>query len=247
MSDEKEKVEVRIVLPRNVLTDPETDEQASEEFEPTLVQGLMHAGQYRERSLGQNERYAAEKLYALSEKLCGMNPDEQRYGALGGEFGYGQDFKNDTFEMFPFYWGDCTCGYAEAEEEWSATHVHTQECFRSRYEREEGLAALHAGGKYEPGVSEHMTAWSKANGYEEAPNGMAVYCDCPHGKAWHEWWTTHWHKSDCPIERPNFKCGDIEICWYKYIGRGMSVNRSVTKPELKEMFRRCFASLENTA
>lgn len=33
---------------------------------------------------------------------------------------YGVDFKNDVFSLFPFYWGDCTCG--------SETDEHTSDC-----------------------------------------------------------------------------------------------------------------------
>lgn len=59
----------------------------------------------------------------------------------------------------------------------------------------------------------------------------------------------HWcnEGDDCKIaEMPNFKCGDIEIRWYKYLGRGMSVNRQVTKEELTEAFQKCRDSLTST-
>ena len=26
---------------------------------------------------------------------------------------YGMEFDNDVFSVFPYYWGDCTCGYEE--------------------------------------------------------------------------------------------------------------------------------------
>lgn len=108
-------------------------------------------------NLNDLEDFVSDELYALSELLGKKNPDAQAHGGgLGGEWGYGQDFKNDVFEMHPYWWGD-----------------------------EDALEAY----------------------------------------------------------QPNFQCGDIEIRWYKYIGRGMSVNRAVTREEIEVIFRKCCESL----
>lgn len=61
----------------------------------------------------------------------------------------------------------------------------------------------------------------------------------------------HWCTESCPPEPedcsdaalPNFKSGDVEIRWYKHLGRGVSVNREVTREELTEVFQRCRESL----
>lgn len=48
------------------------------------------------------------------------------------------------------------------------------------------------------------------------------------------------------IDQPfNFKCGDIEISWYKYLGRVMTINREVSETEAVKMFDICIRSLEN--
>ena len=60
----------------------------------------------------------------------------------------------------------------------------------------------------------------------------------------------HWctEGDDCKTAaQPNFKCGDVEIRWYKYLGRGMSVNRQVTREELTEIFQKCKDSLLPTS
>lgn len=105
---------------------------------------------------GELADFVSDELCALSEMLGKKNPDAQAHGCLGGEWGYGQDFKNDTFEMHPYWWGN-----------------------------------------------------------EDAPEAY----------------------------EPNFQCGDLEIRWYKYIGRGMSVNHAVTRQELEEIFRKCRESI----
>lgn len=41
----------------------------------------------------------------------------------------------------------------------------------------------------------------------------------------------------------NFKWKDIEVSWYKYLGRGMSINRKVSKEEIHLMLGQCIAVL----
>lgn len=71
-----------------------------------------------------NAEQFTDALYELSKSLALRNPEKQSHGFLGGEFGYGQEFKNDVFEMRPYYWGDCTCGADETDEGVD----HTKEC-----------------------------------------------------------------------------------------------------------------------
>lgn len=161
------KVEVHMVLPPNALSRKQMRGVKQKKYKPNFAE-IMLRNAHEEYDLGENERYASEKLYALSEQLGRMNPKAQAHGCLGGEWGYGQDFKNDVFEMHPYWWGECTCGAGDESDE---------------------------------------------------------------------------HKDECKLMLPNFRCGDIEISWYKYIGRGMTVSRKVSREELREMFRKCFASI----
>jgi hypothetical protein len=41
----------------------------------------------------------------------------------------------------------------------------------------------------------------------------------------------------------NFKYKDIEVSWYKYLGRGMSINREVSDKECWEMLKECVESI----
>lgn len=43
-----------------------------------------------------------------------------------------------------------------------------------------------------------------------------------------------WSDDDQPW---NLKCGDIEISWYKYFGRGQSVNKPLTSDEISEFLK----------
>ena len=57
-------------------------------------------------------------LVNLTERIGKIDPDLVSHGVLGGEFGYGADYENDTFMMHPFCWcerEDCSwCGGEEA-------------------------------------------------------------------------------------------------------------------------------------
>lgn len=51
---------------------------------------------------------------------------------------YGPEFSNNTFEVHPYYWGDCTCGFeerwSEKEEKWTAEHPHAENCYQTALE-----------------------------------------------------------------------------------------------------------------
>ena len=41
----------------------------------------------------------------------------------------------------------------------------------------------------------------------------------------------------------NFKCGDIEISWYKYLGRGTTINGDYSKDEIVAMYDKCLKEI----
>ena len=46
-----------------------------------------------------------------------------------------------------------------------------------------------------------------------------------------------------PVQVWNFAWRDLRVSWYKYLGRGMSMNRAVTVQEVAEMVRECMDAL----
>ena len=47
------------------------------------------------------------------------------------------------------------------------------------------------------------------------------------------------------INQPyNFKCGDIEISWYKYLGRGCTMNNKWSQSAMIEMYNKCMKALD---
>lgn len=49
--------------------------------------------------------------------------------------GYGLEFENEVFSLFPYYWGDCTCGYEETEWAWCEANKHSPDCYQSEVDR----------------------------------------------------------------------------------------------------------------
>jgi hypothetical protein len=45
----------------------------------------------------------------------------------------------------------------------------------------------------------------------------------------------------------NFKWRDIEVSWYKYLGRGMEASRKVAPSEVKQLLRECMHELLEAA
>lgn len=160
-----------------------------------------------------------------------------------GDGYYADYFENDVFELRPYYWGDCTCGYDEKEYAWDKANDHRPECYQADYER---LYARYGVGSKIP--DEEIKAICEKHGvpYNDR-KGCAVHCTCDYKDRWQAFLRENpGHADDCAVVLPNFrhKASGLEIRWYKYIGRGMSINRSVTLDEFRTIFDECVASLK---
>ena len=48
------------------------------------------------------------------------------------------------------------------------------------------------------------------------------------------------------VEQPyNFKCDDIEISWYKYLGRDTTINGEYEPQKIIDMFNKCLKSISD--
>ena len=145
--------------------------------------------------------------------------------------------------MRTYYRGDCTCGYDEKELDWSEDHLHSDNCFYVRRKAFEKKLEDEGVEPYSDKWVQKIDTWARENGWDHGFEGSALHCDCPRQKAWEQFASKNNHDEKCPTVLPNFRCGSIEMRWYKHIGRGMSISCKVTKEELQEAFRRCRQSL----
>lgn len=158
-----------------------------------------------------------------------------------GDECYANHFENGVFEMHPYYWGDCTCGYEQKEWDWGDSHDHTPECYQTEYRATVGKYRVLDPGRDKAARKlclKHGIPWN--NGA-----GSAVHCTCTYDSEWQKFTGENGHAAVCPIVVPNFrhKVSGFELRWYKHIGRGMSVNRPVTLEEFRIIFDECMASL----
>jgi hypothetical protein len=206
-------------------------------YEPTIAQEVFGTQAWGEFEA---DEYS-DGLYELSKQLCKIDSSKQDYGFLGGEFGYGQDFKNELFEMFPYYWGDCDCGYHN----YGFDEVHIN-CYQNEFKSVDdkygmfGTWAKCDGSKdkiekeREKIFKEELVKLYSKHGLEydkeDVFAGCAVRCSCDYDKRYQDWLVKigypNGHKLECTTLRPNFKHykSGLEIRWYKYIGRGMTAN-----------------------
>lgn len=53
----------------------------------------------------------------------------------------------------------------------------------------------------------------------------------------------YWGDDEALEKLPNFRCEDVEVSWYKYLGRGMSVNKPLSVERMVEVFDKCLISI----
>jgi len=211
------------------------------DFKPELGQTLFGAEYGAVRVPEADYGYLTEQLLALSRKLvergCGTS-----VGILGPRDGYGAEFRNDVFEMHPYHWGGCACGLIERAQKWHTEHVHKSACFHTELMAMEFPDGF--GGKHHEASPQQLQALCIKHGVPwHDGQGVKVRCTCGHQEASVAWHRDHGHAPECPVGRPNFQCGDVQVRWYKYIGRGLSLNREIDRQGLEAMFQRCFGSI----
>ena len=203
--------------------------------------------------------YVSSEMYELSRRLGEMNPEQQSHGFLGGEWGYGQDYRSDVFSMFPFYWGECECGWDQINEALEGL-AHDPDCYqtelRARFATE-GLGYDEDTWKprspamsYEDRNVRERAIYRELTGKYGLPMpGCAVHCTCTRRERWRAQFDAmklgpHGHAETCLLVRPNFTFGDLSLNWYKYIGRDMEPSRPVSRGEWRRIFAACNAHLD---
>jgi hypothetical protein len=158
---------------------------------------------------------------------------------------YCEEFENDTFGIFPYYWGDCTCGYEDREWEFWEHNPHSEGCFYTKREKfEEELVKSFR--RYSPEYSQRLHDFAIKNGYPHGLNGVSIYCDCGRDEILDKWYAENGHDPDCPIIRPNFlyKPTGLEIQWYKYPMRDAYANKPISPKEFAKIIDECIKSVK---
>lgn len=82
--------------------------------------------------------------------------------------------------------------------------------------------------------------WNRTGQSYEAPtgnNGGKYDTDVFRMRAY------YWGDDEELVNAPNFVCDGLEVRWYKYLGRGMSMNRRIDANEFYQLIDRCLKSV----
>lgn len=174
-------------------------------------------------------------LVKLTEYLVKKKKVGRVGGILGGEFGYGCDYKNDVFEMRPYYWDECDCGWDEFYNEYDFKEKHKNDCYQSLVEKEL-IKKGWENDKYDWLNFPNKMSWEEKTKIEDKirkkyckkfnlsfPGGCIVHCTCDRDKNWVDWYKEkiiefrgkssrldedglpEAHKDTCSLILPNFK------------------------------------------
>lgn len=177
-------------------------------------------------------------LVFLTEMLDSSKKKAAVQGFLGGAFGYGCEFENDTFMMHPYCWCESDqcpwCAGCECPE--SADHYFVD----GKEVTYDGWMDFYCIEVYGMTSEEHKKVWLKT----KAPMDWEKKSDAANARR------TTSHDKLCRVCRgefgnaPNFlhKRSGFSVNWYKYIGRGMEIKPG--NEEWSVVIKDCLRSIE---
>ena len=205
--------------------------------------------------------------YPIERGVGFENELERLFDAYAPEEEYvGAEFENETFSVFPYYWGDCTCGFNDIE--CPIKHIN---CYQNELEEEklkngwyrDSNGFLQYSGRGLKLGDNPLDVFDIEMKKEEEickklcdkydlpfPDGCMVHCTCDYDKRYENWLKEigypEEHKDDCLLVKPNFyyKPTDFKIKWYKYPLRDSYSNRPITLKEFKHIIDDCIKSLK---
>ncbi|KKM01780.1 hypothetical protein LCGC14_1790990 [marine sediment metagenome] len=201
---EQEQEQILFVLPQNAT------HQKGHDLESTISRDLYNL------------------TYLLSHQV------EIPQGFLGGTYGYGADFENDTFRMYPYCWCEkedcpwcsgCTCPDSAYHYHIDKREVSFEEWYRY-YDYNVPNVQNPNWERISQEVNTHRTSTHDA---------ICSHCTKggPEGKPPGHSAPNFWHKPS-----------GLKIWWYKYIGRGMEQIPKVTLPQWGKIYFECLTSIQ---
>lgn len=167
----------------------------------------------------------------------------------------GCSFVNDTFEIHPYYFGQCLCSFGKKYGAFLEKNPHKNDCFTSE------LLILNKAFKSHPlYTNNNKLKAERAN--EERKLCIAHKIDYKDGKNLNEICNcgvmekfstlNHKHEDGCPILRPNFWFKDspiehknecFKIFWYKTYFRDAYCTKELKLEEFREVIGICLGSV----
>lgn len=207
-----------------------------------------------------SEDLVSNMMVAITKKIEESGDEIAVQGVLGGTYGYGAHYKNDVFEMRPFYWGDCICDYDTLRNEWEDSNSHDKECYQTLFHEMHYVNYGADGGwnfDVKPGhekdketfddICDCIDSLYAMFKIAKGTPGSHVHCTCMHDINYANFLKTIAHADDCEMDKPNFKhyASGVEVEWYKYIGRSMEYDANVAIETWVDVFKECLTSIDS--
>ena len=202
-----------------------------------------------------SEDLVSNMMVAITKKIDESGSEIAVQGFLGGEYGYGAHYKNDVFEMRPFYWGDCICDYDTLRNEWENNHDHDKKCYQTifherhyvnygvdwNFDKKPG----HGWNKDLEDECDCVEVLYKEFGIAKGTPGAYVHCTCMYDIDYANFIKTIAHADECEVDKPNFYhyASGIKVEWYKYIGRSMDYDQDISVETWVNIFKESIDSI----
>lgn len=214
--------------------------------------------------------YRTEDNMELGNMLFGNSRGEYkvpRHAAYEGELlrlfrhiekdnGYGPEFVNDVFEIHPYWWGDCSCGKDQRDEEQRKEYLafvgedHDTLCIqRELYAWDKDNPRRMMKKDYDKFMARGLKPIFQKYGLPTTGknwwHGFMCLCTCGHYDRARQWEADHPHADTCGLVRPNFlfKPAGYELRWYKYPLRDSYSSHNLSIEQFEAMIDACLESL----
>lgn len=178
-------------------------------------------------------------LYEISSQIIlKTEGPEALKGALPS---YGEEFKNDVFEMHPEYWdGDCICGWESRAWDFKQANPHAGGCYQTELWGL-GIPDIVGDDKRDAALADLCGKYGLDPYY-----GSMAHCTCDADAVYAAWVAENPHPETCPLVRPNFHHyrSGLKVWWYKYMGRSEESNMELGFREWSTIVFECLDSIK---
>lgn len=193
-------------------------------FEHSVVQACGLSGSYRRYEVSDFVEALVFHIKAELERVY-WNWNQRDFEEHDWQF-----VEIPGFAWRRYFWDDCDCG--------ADSPVHAKDCDTQTKQREWVSRRIKA--MTDPGGSGRMIDFTPEREAAFLRTDPRPICTCGAEAAWKPRDT---HLPDCSPHLPNLKFEDVEICWYKHPGRGMSTNVSLDERGWRGWLDRCLMAI----
>jgi hypothetical protein len=198
-----------------------------------------------------SEDLISNDLRKLTKAVCKKIGDEGYNYGLGGQYGYGEDFENDTFMLHRYCWCEkddcpwctgCDCPDTAFHYFVDGKPVDDEQYHKVFYDTgyDEMQVCKWDTSEYRKAEREFYRKIKIRNQRcSQTKDDICDFCK-------HEGIYKRFGGDPYKLGAPHFwyKPTNFKVWWYKYIGRDMQYNRNITEKQWTDISKECIKSLK---